>query len=72
MLIPLSHRVRLAQDITTAFGQTLLALKMYSTRYMHYRFSVLIASAQTQPMCLLIIIVLFNRIYRVAHITLNS
>jgi len=32
------------------FGQTLLALKIYNTRYVHYRFSALIASARTQPM----------------------
>jgi len=30
----------------TAFGQTLLALKIYSTRYVHYRFSALIASTR--------------------------
>jgi len=58
--------VRLAQDITAAFGQTLLALKIYSTRYVHYRFSALIAFARTQPTCLLIIIVLYNKIYIVA------
>jgi len=34
--------------LTAAFGQTLLALKIYSTRHVHYRFSALIASAQTQ------------------------
>jgi len=32
-----------------AFGQTLLALKIYNTRYVHYRFSALIASARMQP-----------------------
>jgi len=31
------------------FGQMLLALKIYSTRYVHYRFSALIASVRTQP-----------------------
>jgi len=29
-----------------AFGQTLLALKIYSTRYVHYRFSALMAFAR--------------------------
>jgi len=33
-----------------AFGQMLLALKIYSTRYVHYRFLALIASVRTQPM----------------------
>jgi len=37
------------KDIRAAFGQTLLALKIYSTRYVRYRFSALIASARTQP-----------------------
>jgi len=37
------------KDIRAAFGQTLLALKIYSTRYVHYRFSAEIASARTQP-----------------------
>jgi len=37
-------------NIIIVFGQTLLALKIYSTRYVHYRFSALIASARTQPM----------------------
>jgi len=40
---------RVIEDIRAAFGQTLLALKIYSTRYVHYRFSALIASARTQP-----------------------
>jgi len=35
--------------IEAAFGQTLLALKIYSARNVHYRFSALIASARTQP-----------------------
>jgi len=37
------------KDIRVAFRQTLLALKIYSTRYVHYRFSALIASARMQP-----------------------
>jgi len=37
------------KDIRAPFGQTLLALKIYSTRYVHYRFPALIASARTQP-----------------------
>jgi len=51
-LILFSTRVREkgSLDRTGAvFGQTLLALKIYSTRYVHYRFLALIASARTQP-----------------------
>jgi len=33
-----------------AFGQTLLALKIYNSRDVYYRFSMLIAFARTQPM----------------------
>jgi len=36
------------RKLTAAFGQTLLALKIYSTRHVHYRFLSPIASAQTQ------------------------
>jgi len=37
------------KDIRAAFGQTLLPLKICSTRYVHYRFSALLAPARTQP-----------------------
>jgi len=36
-----------------AFEQMLLALKIYRIRYVHYRFSALIASARTQPLYIL-------------------
>jgi len=36
------------RKLTAAFGQTLLTLKIYSTRHVHYRFLAPIVSAQTQ------------------------
>jgi len=38
-----------SKPTTTAFGQTLLAPKIYSARNVYLRFSALIASARTQP-----------------------
>jgi len=46
----IAHSLPHSHTIMAAFGQTLLAMKIY-TRYVHFRFSVLIVSARTQPIC---------------------
>jgi len=59
------------KDIRAAFGQTLLALKIYSTRYVHYRFSTLIASARTHPRFWKILYLSLDINFRIKYMLIN-